>query len=97
MSQLNKYVCRIVGHDWKFPKCLRCGQVQIVHVYHNGLLLKPSTDYVEDGEGSITLSQPPNNGDTIAVTVGQQGGLWGRNDFIADGGTVKFTVYSYYN
>lgn len=94
MYDLAKEVCRIIGHTWEFPGCVRCGTRQIIAVHLNGILQQININYVEDSRGTIVFTNPTTEGDHIAVTVGMQGNAWGRNDFIADGGR-KYTVYSY--
>ena len=94
--KLPELICKVVGHTWDFPKCVRCGLVQVMNVYVNGLLMRPSADYTESGKGVVTFKEVPRAGSRIDFTIGMSNSMWGRNEFDADGGTTTFTAYSYY-
>lgn len=96
MNQLAEDICRVVGHDWDFPKCARCSKVDVLEVYNNGIVYLPGRDYIVEKD-RLLFTATPARGEKIRICIGSQDSRWGDLTIIGDGASKAFLIYDPYN
>ena len=91
-NKLAKLICKVVGHDWNYETCNRCGQHLAIQVFVDGVLLCQGSDYaVVDKE--VSFVEAPRAGSRISIfsrIVSERTNV----DIVGDGGTATYT-FSY--
>ncbi len=67
-------ICKVVGHEWQFPRCARCSHRQVLRVSVDGILLSEGRDYTVTNDRVVLRRH---EGTVAQIIIGMSNQPWG--------------------